>query len=72
MVVLSDESNQESDHNGSSPSWDDESGFGAQFDDGNAFSDVEDSSTLVSQPRQVSVIVVLNIPVGAWAASFFN
>lgn len=34
-------------------SWGDENMFGGQYDDGNYESDVEDSSTLVSQPRQV-------------------
>lgn len=36
--------------------WDDEGGFGVEYDDGNAYSDMEDSSTLVSQPRQVSFL----------------
>lgn len=27
--------------------------FGGEYDDGNAYSDVEDPNTLVSQPRQV-------------------
>lgn len=37
-------------------SWDND--CGGQFDDGNAYSDVEDSTTLVSQPRQVNKIEV--------------
>ncbi|KAJ9551715.1 hypothetical protein OSB04_015760 [Centaurea solstitialis] len=53
----SDELHQE-DANGASSSWDDDCGVGGQFDDGNAYSDVEDSSTLVSQPRQVNKIEV--------------
>uniref|UniRef100_A0A2N9FSU0 Condensin complex subunit 2 n=1 Tax=Fagus sylvatica TaxID=28930 RepID=A0A2N9FSU0_FAGSY len=48
----SDESRQQCDDYGPLPSWDDESVFGGQYDDGNVHSDVEDSSTLVSQPRQ--------------------
>ncbi|KAI3743842.1 hypothetical protein L1987_56909 [Smallanthus sonchifolius] len=42
--------------NGSFPSWDDDYGVGGQFDDGNAYSDVEDSATLVSQPLHVFFI----------------
>lgn len=44
---------QQSDDCGPLPSWDDESACGGQFDDGNAYSDVEEPNTLVSQPRQV-------------------
>lgn len=44
------------DDNGPLPSWDvDNSGFDGQFDDGDAYSDVEDPNTLVSQPRQVDL-----------------
>ncbi|XP_057792703.1 condensin complex subunit 2 [Salvia miltiorrhiza] len=39
-------------------SWDDGDDFGGGFDDGHAYSDVEEPSTLVSQPRQVSKIEV--------------
>ncbi|XP_042519041.1 condensin complex subunit 2 [Macadamia integrifolia] len=38
--------------------WDNDSVFNDQFDDGYVHSDVEDSSTLVSQPRQVNKIEV--------------
>lgn len=41
---------------GNFSSWDDDCVVGGQFDDGNAYSDVEDSTTLVSQPRQVCLI----------------
>nr|XP_043622218.1 condensin complex subunit 2-like [Erigeron canadensis] len=52
----SDEPGQEAERNTENfASWDDECG---QFDDGNAYSDVEDSATLVSQPRQVNKIEV--------------
>ncbi|KAM7492361.1 hypothetical protein LguiA_035282 [Lonicera macranthoides] len=54
----SDESSQQRDEYGPMPTWDDEGGFGGEYDDGNAYSDVEDSSTLVSQPRQVNKIEV--------------
>ncbi|XP_071699394.1 condensin complex subunit 2-like [Rutidosis leptorrhynchoides] len=46
---------EEQGNNETYASWDDE---GGQFDDGNAYSDVEDSTTLVSQPRQVNKIEV--------------
>ena len=55
MFLLSDEIHQE-DANGASSSWDDDCEIGGQFDDGNAYSDVEDSSTLISQPRQVCLL----------------
>lgn len=55
---FSDESRQQVDDFGVSPSWDDENGFDDAFDDGNFHSDLEDSSTLVSQPRQVNKIEV--------------
>ncbi|KAK9074066.1 hypothetical protein SSX86_006663 [Deinandra increscens subsp. villosa] len=44
--------------NGSFSCWDDDGEVGGQFDDGNAYSDVEDSTTLVSKPRQVEKIEV--------------
>lgn len=47
---------QQRDDNGPLPSWDDETVFGDQFDDGNGFSDVEEFNTLVSQPRQVGFL----------------
>ncbi|KAK9285565.1 hypothetical protein L1049_024760 [Liquidambar formosana] len=53
-----DESRDQCDDYGPLPTWDDESVFGGQFDDGNVHSDVEDSSSLVSQPRQVNKIEV--------------
>ncbi|KDP30777.1 hypothetical protein JCGZ_13720 [Jatropha curcas] len=53
-----DEQRLQSDDYGAMPSWDDGSGFGGDFDDGNAYSDVEDPNTLVSQPRQVNKIEV--------------
>ncbi|KAJ8639040.1 hypothetical protein MRB53_015734 [Persea americana] len=40
------------------PSWDNESVISDHFDDGNVLSDVEDSTTLVSQPRQVNKVEV--------------
>ncbi|KAK9092016.1 hypothetical protein Syun_026927 [Stephania yunnanensis] len=40
------------------PSWDNGSVFGGQFDDDNGHSDVEDTTSLVSQPRQVNKIEV--------------
>ncbi|XP_021893750.1 condensin complex subunit 2 [Carica papaya] len=52
---------------GLKPQWDDTEAFSTcgddnvlncQFDDGNSYSDVEDSNTLVSQPRQVKKIDV--------------
>ncbi|KAA8526530.1 hypothetical protein F0562_008267 [Nyssa sinensis] len=54
----SDESNQQRDDYGPSPSWDDGNMFDGQFEDGNVHSDAEDSSTLVSQPRQVNKLEV--------------
>ncbi|OIT03480.1 PREDICTED: condensin complex subunit 2 [Nicotiana attenuata] len=57
-----DEAGQQSEDFGAMPSWDDDGGFPGTFDDafddGNAFSDTEESSTLVSQPRQVNKIEV--------------
>lgn len=40
------------------PSWNDDTGFADHFDDGNYCSDVDESNTLVSQPRQVNKIEV--------------
>lgn len=51
---------------GLKPQWDDTEAFSTcgddnvlncQFDDGNSYSDVEDSNTLVSQPRQVAFLL---------------
>lgn len=42
----------------SEPSWDNESVTSGHFDNGNVSSDVEDSTTLVSQPRQVNKVEV--------------
>ncbi|KAK3008255.1 hypothetical protein RJ639_014203 [Escallonia herrerae] len=58
LASVSDELSQKADDYGPLPSWDDASGVGDAFDDGYAYSDVEDSSTLVSQPRQVNKIDV--------------
>ena len=55
FTLFSDESKQQVDDFGVSPSWDDENGFDDAFDNGNFHSDIEDSSTLVSQPRQVGI-----------------
>ncbi|KAJ8557253.1 hypothetical protein K7X08_002878 [Anisodus acutangulus] len=56
---IPDEAGQQSEDFGAMPSWgDDDGGFPGAFDDGNVFSDVEESSTLVSQPRQVNKIEV--------------
>lgn len=55
----SEELNQHRDDYGPLPTWDDENEFGGQYDDGDAHSDVEDSNTLVSQPRQVGVYLFL-------------
>ncbi|XP_022849904.1 condensin complex subunit 2-like [Olea europaea var. sylvestris] len=53
-----DEVSPQRDDYGEMPSWDDEGGFGGTFDDGISYSDADESSTLVSQPRQVSKIEV--------------
>ncbi|XP_043690880.1 condensin complex subunit 2-like [Telopea speciosissima] len=53
-----DEPVQQSSDFGPFPSWDNDSVFNGQFDDGNAHSDLEDSSTLISQPLQVNKIEV--------------
>lgn len=50
---ISDEPRESSDGFGPSTSWDHESVFDPQFDDGNIHSDEEGVDTLVSQPRQV-------------------
>ncbi|KAK6784916.1 hypothetical protein RDI58_018371 [Solanum bulbocastanum] len=55
---IPDEAGQQGEDFGAMPSWDDDGGFPEAFDDGNTFSDVEESSTLVSQPRQVNKIEV--------------
>lgn len=44
---------RDGDGDGATASWDDEDGFGGAFDDGHAYSDTDEPSTLVSQPRQV-------------------
>ncbi|CAL5342383.1 unnamed protein product [Camellia sinensis] len=54
----SEEWNQQRDDDRPLPSWDDENLYGGQYDDGDVHSDVEDSNTLVSQPRQVNKIEV--------------
>lgn len=53
--MFSAEPSQQRDDYGALPTWDDESGFDDQFDDGNGYSNMEDSNTLVSQPRQVGL-----------------
>ncbi|KAL3821578.1 hypothetical protein ACJIZ3_007483 [Penstemon smallii] len=53
-----DEAIQNTNGYGENAAWDDEDGFGGAFDDGHAYSDNEESSTLVSQPRQVNKIEV--------------
>lgn len=70
MVLCVDEAGQQSEDFGAMPSWDDDGGFPEAFDDGNTFSDVEESSTLVSQPRQVcSCLQILTIYVCVSAIS---
>lgn len=59
-LYSSDLSRQQCDDYGPLPSWDDDSAFGGQYNDGNDHSDVEDSSTLVSQPRQVVFFSLLH------------
>ncbi|KAI3849057.1 hypothetical protein MKX03_011500 [Papaver bracteatum] len=54
---MPDESRCDGDFEPGAP-WDNESVLSDHFDDGNVHSDVEDSSTLVSQPRQVNKIEV--------------
>jgi len=55
LYNILDETRQQADDCGPLPSWDGESAFAGQFDDGDAYSDVEDPNTLVSQPRQVGL-----------------
>ncbi|KAL1818079.1 hypothetical protein ACET3Z_020653 [Daucus carota] len=52
------EINHETDNYDNMPSWDDDTGFADHFDDGNDCGDVDESNTLVSQPRQVNKIEV--------------
>ncbi|XP_038900339.1 condensin complex subunit 2 [Benincasa hispida] len=54
----SDEPVQHNDDYGTLPSWEDDNGFGGQFDEGDGHSDVEDSDELVTKPRQVNKIEV--------------
>ncbi|GER53225.1 condensin complex subunit 2 [Striga asiatica] len=55
----SDEESHQRDEYGATASWDDDNGFGGDFDDGHAAnSDIDEPSTLVSQPRQVNKIEV--------------
>ncbi|XP_022759050.1 condensin complex subunit 2-like isoform X2 [Durio zibethinus] len=54
---FSDESREQCDDYDPQPSWEEQSGFGG-FDNEIDHSDVDDSSTLVTQPRQVSKIEV--------------
>lgn len=44
---------RETDDYDNMPSWNDDTGFADHFDDENDCSDVDESNTLVSQPRQV-------------------
>lgn len=53
-----DESRQDNSDDYGPSSWDDEGAFGGQFDDENAHSDVDDSNSLIAQPRQVNKIEV--------------
>ncbi|XP_051152050.1 condensin complex subunit 2 isoform X2 [Andrographis paniculata] len=52
------EENQQRDGYETTAAWDDDGGFGDTFDDGHAYSDNEEPSTLISQPRQVNKIEV--------------
>ncbi|XP_010244120.1 PREDICTED: condensin complex subunit 2 [Nelumbo nucifera] len=54
----SDESRQQGHGFEPSQEWENDSVFNGSFDDGNVHSDVEDSNSLVSQPRQVNKIEV--------------
>ncbi|KAL6975686.1 hypothetical protein U1Q18_024481 [Sarracenia purpurea var. burkii] len=54
----SEEWNQQRDDYGSLPTWDGDNVFAGQYSDGDVYSDVEDTNTLVSQPRQVSKVDV--------------
>ncbi|KAL3509826.1 hypothetical protein ACH5RR_029227 [Cinchona calisaya] len=53
-----DESNLRRDDYGTIPSWEDGNGFDGAFDNESAHSDIDDTSNLVSQPRQVNKIEV--------------
>ena len=55
LSFLPDESREQGDDFEQYPSWDNGSVLGGQFDDGVVESD-DESSTLVSQPRQVGLI----------------
>lgn len=57
-LFCSDESSQQFEDYGHMPSWSDEGLADECADDGYTHSDVEDSSTLVSQPRQVGFMSV--------------
>ncbi|KAJ7981268.1 Condensin complex subunit 2 [Quillaja saponaria] len=56
--VFSDETREQCNEYGSFPSWDDGSVCGGDYGDGDIHDAEEDSSTLVSQPRQVNKIDV--------------
>ncbi|KAL7086692.1 hypothetical protein ACP275_13G016400 [Erythranthe tilingii] len=53
-----DEESQQRDGYGATASWDDEDGFDGGFNDEHSYSDNEEPSALVSQPRQVNKIEV--------------
>ncbi|PIN22160.1 Chromosome condensation complex Condensin, subunit H [Handroanthus impetiginosus] len=55
-----DGESQQRDGYGATASWDDDGGggFDGGFDDGHAYSDIDESSTLVSQPRQINKVEV--------------
>lgn len=55
-IVVPDESNAQRGDDGPIPSWNDEGGFDGSFDDENDYGEIEESSSLVSQPRQVGFI----------------
>ncbi|PON84523.1 Condensin complex subunit 2/barren [Trema orientale] len=55
---FSDDSRQQCDDYGQSSFWDDDNVHGDQYDEGIIHSDDDESSTLVSQPRQVNKIEV--------------
>ncbi|XP_062106063.1 condensin complex subunit 2 isoform X2 [Humulus lupulus] len=55
---FSDESRQQRDEYGHMPLWDDDDVPGGEYDEGNVQSDDDESSNLVSQPRQVNKIEV--------------
>lgn len=56
-MAVSDDVFQSHDDNGPSTSWDDGSIFDGQFDGGNIPSDGEELDNLVSQPRQVCLLL---------------